>query len=168
MGLVMEVSHSIVVLDFPDRVKMIREFIKTLDSKELYNNKKNKFVDSIVFTGPFPLHVMILVFMYGALGVSWNIIGGYAGMFSFGQAAVFFADYARSVAYHSRCASSRASRLSRTRVAPSVDENRKSRTARWSVSAAKKSRFTDFTIRCALWVPNSELSDARTTCGSAP
>jgi branched-chain amino acid transport system permease protein len=42
-----------------------------------------------VFTGPFPLHVMILVFMYATLGVAWNIIGGYAGMFSFGQAAFF-------------------------------------------------------------------------------
>jgi branched-chain amino acid transport system permease protein len=40
-------------------------------------------------TGPFPQHVMILVFMYATLGVAWNIIGGYAGMFSFGQAAFF-------------------------------------------------------------------------------
>ena len=42
-----------------------------------------------VITGPFPLHVMILVFIYATLGVAWNIIGGYAGMFSFGQAAFF-------------------------------------------------------------------------------
>jgi branched-chain amino acid transport system permease protein len=32
---------------------------------------------------------MILVFMYAMLGVAWNIMGGYAGMFSFGQAAFF-------------------------------------------------------------------------------
>jgi branched-chain amino acid transport system permease protein len=32
---------------------------------------------------------MILVFMFGMLGVAWNIMGGYAGMFSFGQAAFF-------------------------------------------------------------------------------
>jgi branched-chain amino acid transport system permease protein len=29
------------------------------------------------------------VFMYAMLGVAWNIMGGYAGMFSFGQAAFF-------------------------------------------------------------------------------
>jgi len=32
---------------------------------------------------------MILVFMYAMLGVAWNIMGGYAGMFSFGTAAFF-------------------------------------------------------------------------------
>src|SRR5271157_1474377 len=37
----------------------------------------------------FAIHVMILVFMFGMLGVAWNIMGGYAGMFSFGQAAFF-------------------------------------------------------------------------------
>jgi branched-chain amino acid transport system permease protein len=37
----------------------------------------------------FHIHVMILVFMFGMLGVAWNIMGGYAGMFSFGQAAFF-------------------------------------------------------------------------------
>ncbi len=42
-----------------------------------------------LFTGPFPLHVMILTFLFATLGVAWNIIGGYAGMFSFGQAAFF-------------------------------------------------------------------------------
>ena len=43
----------------------------------------------LVFQKPFPQHVMILVFMFGMLGVAWNIIGGYAGMFSFGQVAFF-------------------------------------------------------------------------------
>ena len=37
----------------------------------------------------FHIHVMILVFMFSMLGVAWNIMGGYAGMFSFGQAAFF-------------------------------------------------------------------------------
>ncbi len=41
------------------------------------------------FKGSFPLHVMIMVFMYAMMGVAWNIMGGYAGMFSFGQAAFF-------------------------------------------------------------------------------
>ncbi len=39
--------------------------------------------------GPFPLHVMIVTFLFAMLGVAWNIMGGYAGMFSFGQAAFF-------------------------------------------------------------------------------
>ena len=42
-----------------------------------------------IFTGPFPLHVMIVTFMFATLAVAWNIMGGYAGMFSFGQAAFF-------------------------------------------------------------------------------
>lgn len=43
----------------------------------------------MVVTQIFPLQIMILVFMYAMLGVAWNIMGGYAGMFSFGQAAFF-------------------------------------------------------------------------------
>ena len=43
----------------------------------------------LVITQPFPQHVMILVFMFGMIGVAWNIMGGYAGMFSFGQVAFF-------------------------------------------------------------------------------
>ena len=39
--------------------------------------------------GSFPLHVAILVFLFAMLGVAWNIMGGFAGMFSFGQAAFF-------------------------------------------------------------------------------
>ena len=34
-------------------------------------------------------HVMILFFMFAMMGVAWNIMGGYAGMFSFGQVAFF-------------------------------------------------------------------------------
>jgi branched-chain amino acid transport system permease protein len=33
--------------------------------------------------------VMILFFMFAIMGVAWNIMGGYAGMFSFGQVAFF-------------------------------------------------------------------------------
>ncbi|MGC9976061.1 MAG: branched-chain amino acid ABC transporter permease [Syntrophales bacterium] len=43
----------------------------------------------LVVTQIFPLQIMILVFMYAMLGVAWNIMGGSAGMFSFGQAAFF-------------------------------------------------------------------------------
>jgi len=43
----------------------------------------------LVITQPFPQHVMILVFIFGMIGVAWNIMGGYAGMFSFGQVAFF-------------------------------------------------------------------------------
>src|SRR5208282_6259864 len=43
----------------------------------------------LVVRQSFHIHVMILVFMFSMLGVAWNIMGGYAGMFSFGQAAFF-------------------------------------------------------------------------------
>jgi branched-chain amino acid transport system permease protein len=43
----------------------------------------------LVVRQSFHIHVMILVFMFAMLGVAWNIMGGYAGMFSFGQTAFF-------------------------------------------------------------------------------
>ena len=43
----------------------------------------------LVITQTYIIHVMILVFMFGMLGVAWTIMGGYAGMFSFGQVAFF-------------------------------------------------------------------------------
>ncbi|HUL00537.1 MAG TPA: branched-chain amino acid ABC transporter permease [Nitrospirota bacterium] len=43
----------------------------------------------LIVQATFPIHVMILVFLFGMLGIGWNIMGGYAGMFSFGQAAFF-------------------------------------------------------------------------------
>jgi branched-chain amino acid transport system permease protein len=43
----------------------------------------------VLLRGPVPLHVMIMTFLFALLGVGWNIMGGYAGMFSFGQAAFF-------------------------------------------------------------------------------
>lgn len=42
-----------------------------------------------MFTLPFPRHVMIMIFLYGALATAWNIIAGYCGQISLGQ-AVFF------------------------------------------------------------------------------
>ena len=43
----------------------------------------------LVARGSFPMHVMIMVFLFAMMGVAWNIMGGFAGMFSFGQAAFF-------------------------------------------------------------------------------
>lgn len=42
-----------------------------------------------VFTLPFPRHVMIMIFLYGALAAAWNILAGYCGQISLGH-AVFF------------------------------------------------------------------------------
>jgi branched-chain amino acid transport system permease protein len=43
----------------------------------------------LAFGGPFPLHVMIMTFVFATLGAAWNLMGGYAGMLSFGQVAFF-------------------------------------------------------------------------------
>jgi branched-chain amino acid transport system permease protein len=43
----------------------------------------------LLFTRPFPQHVMILIFLFATLGQAWNLVGGYAGQVSFGH-AVFF------------------------------------------------------------------------------
>lgn len=43
----------------------------------------------LVFTTPFPRHVMIMIFLYGALASAWNILAGYCGQISLGH-AVFF------------------------------------------------------------------------------
>jgi len=43
----------------------------------------------LLFTRPFPQHVMILIFLFAVLGQAWNLLGGYAGQVSFGH-AVFF------------------------------------------------------------------------------
>lgn len=42
-----------------------------------------------LFTKPFPRHVMIMIFLYGALATAWNILAGYCGQISLGH-AVFF------------------------------------------------------------------------------
>ena len=43
----------------------------------------------LIVYSPFAQHVMILTFMFAMCGVAWNVMGGYAGMFSFGQVAFF-------------------------------------------------------------------------------
>lgn len=41
------------------------------------------------FTGSYFIYVITMIFFYGYLGLAWNILGGYAGQFSFGHAAFF-------------------------------------------------------------------------------
>jgi branched-chain amino acid transport system permease protein len=43
----------------------------------------------LVFRAPFPQHLMILVMLYALLGTAWNLLGGFAGQISLGQ-AIFF------------------------------------------------------------------------------
>jgi branched-chain amino acid transport system permease protein len=43
----------------------------------------------LAVTSPFGQHVLILTFMFAMCGAAWNLMGGYAGMFSFGQVAFF-------------------------------------------------------------------------------
>ena len=43
----------------------------------------------LVFTRPFPRHVMIMIFLYGALATAWNILAGYCGQISLGHAVYF-------------------------------------------------------------------------------
>jgi len=43
----------------------------------------------LVVSSAFFQHVMILTFMFAMCGVAWSLMGGFAGMFSFGQVAFF-------------------------------------------------------------------------------
>ncbi len=43
----------------------------------------------LVFTRPFPRHVMIMIFLYAMLAQAWNVLAGYCGQISLGH-AVFF------------------------------------------------------------------------------
>ena len=43
----------------------------------------------LVFRGPFPQHLMILVMLNAVLGSAWNLLGGFAGQVSLGQATFF-------------------------------------------------------------------------------
>ncbi len=43
----------------------------------------------LLFTLPFPRHLMIMIFLYASLGLAWNMIGGYAGQISLGHAVYF-------------------------------------------------------------------------------
>lgn len=38
---------------------------------------------------PHGMHIMIMIFLYAAMGQGWNVLGGYVGQFSFGH-AIFF------------------------------------------------------------------------------
>ncbi len=52
------------------------------------------------WSGPLYTHFLILIFLYGFLGTCWNILGGYAGQFSFGHAAYFgFGAYTSTVLF---------------------------------------------------------------------
>jgi branched-chain amino acid transport system permease protein len=42
-----------------------------------------------VIRSAFYQHIMIMIFMYGLLAVSWDLMGGYANLFSFGHGAFF-------------------------------------------------------------------------------
>jgi branched-chain amino acid transport system permease protein len=41
------------------------------------------------FASAYVVHVLVLVLFFAFLGAAWNILGGYAGQFSFGHAAFF-------------------------------------------------------------------------------
>src|SRR5262249_21585910 len=41
------------------------------------------------FLSPYFLEILVSVMLFGYLGAAWNILGGYAGQFSFGHAAYF-------------------------------------------------------------------------------
>src|SRR4029078_13675444 len=41
------------------------------------------------FLPPYFLEILIGMLLFGYLGAAWNILGGYAGQFSFGHAAYF-------------------------------------------------------------------------------
>lgn len=41
------------------------------------------------FIADYYIHVVTMIFLFGYLGIAWNILGGYAGQFSFGHAAFF-------------------------------------------------------------------------------
>lgn len=43
----------------------------------------------LVFTLPFPRHVMIMIFLFGSLATAWNLLAGYCGQISLGH-AIFF------------------------------------------------------------------------------
>jgi branched-chain amino acid transport system permease protein len=59
--------------------------------------KENSFLLFLIFLAllvagvqnPFVLHLLIMVFTSVALGLAWNIIGGYGGQLSFGHAAFY-------------------------------------------------------------------------------
>ncbi|MDD5170505.1 MAG: branched-chain amino acid ABC transporter permease [Syntrophales bacterium] len=43
----------------------------------------------LLFQDPFPRHLLIMIMLYATMSIGWNIIGGYTGQVSFGNAAFF-------------------------------------------------------------------------------
>ena len=43
----------------------------------------------LFLSDPFLCHILIMIMMYATMSIGWNIIGGYAGQVSFGNAAFF-------------------------------------------------------------------------------
>jgi branched-chain amino acid transport system permease protein len=43
----------------------------------------------LFFRDPFLCHLMIMIMMYATMSIGWNVIGGYTGQVSFGNAAFF-------------------------------------------------------------------------------
>jgi len=41
------------------------------------------------FLSPYAVHTLVLILFFAYLGTAWNVLGGYAGQFSFGHAAFF-------------------------------------------------------------------------------
>ncbi|MGH7320140.1 MAG: branched-chain amino acid ABC transporter permease [Candidatus Rokuibacteriota bacterium] len=42
-----------------------------------------------LFASPYVVHILVLIVFFAFLGAAWNVLGGYAGQFSFGHAAFF-------------------------------------------------------------------------------
>jgi len=65
--------------------------------KEIFSSSRSRIllfllilgIAGPVFLGEYLIHVLIMILLYGYLGQCWNILGGYAGQFSFGHAAFF-------------------------------------------------------------------------------
>ncbi len=51
-----------------------------------------------VFTSPYARHILVMIFIYGLAAQGWNVIAGYCGQISLGQ-AVFFGIGAYSAAF---------------------------------------------------------------------
>src|SRR5512146_2617421 len=47
------------------------------------------FVAALVVGNSFLTDVVVTVFLYAALSLAWNLVGGYAGQFSLGHTAFF-------------------------------------------------------------------------------
>jgi len=43
----------------------------------------------LIYQDPFPRHMLIMIMLYAAMSIGWNIIGGYTGQVSFGNCAFF-------------------------------------------------------------------------------